>query len=177
MLSPRCQSPHLSTWHYVASPDSRMSSRCPLIISHYSLPSIIWSSPGFRLLKTEWTHPEWFSALCNMLPLCHSFNHSTHNLLNACFVLGTQRWPGQSPVLSGDLTLPWADLIYQASNRRVSDPAHKQRCIYSHPWCHSPGHLSALSLSLWTCPKSRRLKGCLAQWKGWQSWDRLGDLG
>lgn len=183
MLSPGCQSPHLPTWHYVDSPDSWMSSRCPwesLTISHYSLPSITWSSPRFRLLKTEWAHPEWFSTLCNMLLLCRSFTsfiYSTHNLLNACFVLGTQRWPGQSPVLPSELTLPWADLIYQASNCRVSDPPHKQRCIYSYPWCHSPGHLSALTLSLDLPQITPSLKGCLAQWKGWQSWDRLGDLG
>lgn len=146
-----------------------------LIISHYSLTGIIWSSPSFLLLKIEWTHTELFNAHCNMFPFCHSFTsfiHSLHSFIHStrvywmpvlcqglCWTLGTQRWPGQSPVLPSELTLPWADLIYQASNHRVSSPSHKQRCIYSHPWCHSPAHLSALSGSAPNHTQPERLLG------------------
>lgn len=130
MLSPDVRvptSPHDTTWaplthgcHLAASENHWL-----FLTTHY--PALFDQTLGFVCLK-QWTHPEWFSTLCNMLLLCRSFTsfiHSTHNLLNACFVLGTQRWPGQSPVLPTEITLPWADLIYQASNCRVSDPQTK----------------------------------------------------
>lgn len=197
MLSPGYHSHHLHISYYTGSPDSLMSSIWPLkslslhslIISHYSLTSSIWSSPSFSLLKMEWSHAELFNTLCNMLPFSHlftSFIHSIHSfgthLLNAflcqglCWTLGIQTWPGQSPVLPSELTLPWADLIYQASNHRVSAPFHKQRCIYSHPGVIPLLVLSAFSL--WTGSKSHR--AWMAAWysgKGGSHGTSWGDRG
>lgn len=182
MLSPRCQSPHLSTWHYTASPDSRMSSHCPwesLIISHYSLPSIIWSSPGFRLLKTEWTHPEWFSTLCNMLPLCRSFTSLNTQFTECLFCAGdtemarTESRPPQRPHTS--LSWPYLSGFQLQSERSTRQTkVHLFPSLVSFPW------LFVSSLSLWTCPKSRPV------WKAaWHSgkggshgtgWEILGKL-
>lgn len=172
-------SPHDTTWTplthgcHLAAPGNHWL----FLTTHY--PALLDQALGFVCLKqSELTLNDSAPSVicfCYVVRSLHSFTqHTIYWMPVLCW---GHRWPGQSPVLPSELTLPWADLIYQASNCRVSDPPHKQRCIYSYPWCHSPGHLSALTLSLDLPQITPSLKGCLAQWKGWQSWDRLGDLG
>ena len=193
MLSPRCQSSHPSTWLYMASPDSRMSSRCPwesLIISHYSLPSIIWSNPRFCLLKTEWTHPEWFSALCNMLPLCHSFTSFIHSFIqHTIYWMPVLCWghrDGQDRVPSSletsyfpELTFPELTLFIKLPTAEWAIQPTNKGAFIPIPGV-IPLAICQLSLSLWTCPKSRPVwKAAWHSGKGGShgtSWEILGKL-
>ena len=139
-----------------------------------------------------------FNARCYMLPSYYvftSFIHSTHiyRMLvlcqGLCGALAIQRGPGQRPVSLSEFTSRlWADLIYQASQPRGelcqlrSAPTRKQRCNYPPPWCRAPAgvvraRFVSSSLSLYLPQITPILKGCLEQWKGWQSRDKRGGVG
>lgn len=192
MLSAGCKSPHLSISHCTCSPDSLMSCNWPwksLIISHYSLIGIIWSSPSFLLLKIEWTRIELFNAHCNMFPFCHSFTsfiHSLHSFIQHGFTeclfcardsaehLGHR--DGQDRVPSSPVSSHFPELtlfIRLPTTGWALHPTNKGAFIPI-PGV-TPLPICQLSLDLLQITPS--LKGCLVQQKGWQSWDKLGDVG
>lgn len=171
-------SPHDTTWaplthgcHLAASENHWL-----FLTTHY--PALFDQTLGFVCLKqSELTLNDSAPSVicfCYVVRSLHSFTQHTIYWMP---VLCWGHRDGQDRVPSFLVRSHFPELTLFIRLPTAGWAIHKQRCIYSQPWCHSPSHLSALALSLDLPQITPSLKGCLAQWKGWQSWDRLGDLG